>query len=127
MSPFPCGAAVLIAALLGGCASAPSEEISENAAQSAIEQVSESLAQNATASDDAVIAATSADVDPVVVELSAADVDPGLVVTCREMLQHASNVITTRCMTADDWKRYEREEARQAAQTVRRFQGDPFP
>jgi hypothetical protein len=122
MSLFRCGAAVLIAALLGGCATAP---VSEDAAQSASNQISENVAQNATASDAGGITAPSA--DPVVRELGAADVDPGLVVTCREMLQHASNVITTRCMTAADWKRYEKEEARQAAETVRRFQGDPFP
>jgi hypothetical protein len=127
MSPIQCGVAVLAAALLGGCAAAPPEPVSANAAQSATEQISENVAQNATESDDGTIAATSAEAQPVVVELTAADVDPGLVVTCREMLQHASNVITTRCMTADDWKRYEREEARQAAETVRRFQGDPFP
>jgi hypothetical protein len=124
MSLFRCSAAVLIAALLGGCATAP-EQVSEGAAQSASDQISENVAQNATVSDAGGIAATSE--DPTVRELSAADVDPGLVVTCRDMLQHASNVITTRCMTADDWKRYEKEEARQAAETVRRFQGDPFP
>ena len=125
MSPIQC-AAVLSAALLGGCASAPGE-IPGSAGQGAPEPISENVAHSATESDAGAIAATSADVAPVVRELTAADVDPGLVVTCREMLQHASNVITTRCMTADDWKRYEREEARQAAETVRRFQGDPFP
>ncbi|HEY7673263.1 MAG TPA: hypothetical protein VIC71_13695 [Gammaproteobacteria bacterium] len=114
MSPSDCYAAVLTAALLGGCASAP-------------EQIAASGAQSAPEANAAAIAVARADPNPVVVELSAADVDPGLVVTCREMLQHASNVITTRCMTADNWKRYEREEARQAAETVRRMQGHPNP
>jgi PBP1b-binding outer membrane lipoprotein LpoB len=124
MSPFQRGATTLIAALLGGCASAP-EQASDSPAASATEQAAETLAQNTTESDATVVAAAGA--EPAVRELTSADVDPGLVVTCREMLQHASNVITTRCMTADDWKRYEKEEARQAAETVRRFQGDPFP
>jgi hypothetical protein len=117
---------VLITAFLGGCASAPPERITEDAAQSSTQQVSENVAQNTTENDNGAIAATSAP-PVVVVELSAADVDPGLVVTCREMLQHASNTITTRCMTRDSWKRYEQLEAQQAREVVRRMQGHPFP
>jgi len=115
MSLFKCGAAVLIAALLGGCVSAP-EQIADNAAQ----------AQGVTG-PNAAIAAGSAGLEPTVVEIDVRNLDPGLVVACRDMLQTASNTLVTRCMTRDDWKRFEQAEARQAAETVRRMQGDPFP
>ena len=114
MSPFQCNAAVLIAGLLGGCASAP-------------EQITANPAQVATEADEKAIVAEGAALEPVVLELDVRDLDPGLVVTCRDMLQPNSNTLRMRCMTRDDWKRFEREEARQAEQTVRRMQGDPLP
>jgi len=116
MSLFKGGAAVLIAALLGGCVSAP-EQIADNAAQ----------AQGVTGADEAAIAAGSADLEPIVVDAAALVKDSGVEITCRDMLQTASNTMRTRCMTRDDWKRFEQAEARQAAETVRRMQGDPFP
>ena len=126
MSRFHSYAAVLIAAMLGGCASAP-EQISTSAEQGAPEQISENATEGATEADVGAIAAGSADLEPVVVELDARDHDPGLVVSCRDMLQTASNTLVTRCMTRDDWKRFEEVEARQAQEMVRRMQGDPFP
>lgn len=44
-------------------------------------------------------------------------------VFCRDMLQPNSNVHVKQCMTAEDWKRYERLEAREALGIVRMMQG----
>ncbi len=44
-------------------------------------------------------------------------------VFCRDMLQPNSNVHIKQCMTAEDWKRYERLEAREALGIVRMMQG----
>jgi hypothetical protein len=47
-------------------------------------------------------------------------------VICREVLKQGSNVHVTQCLTADLWKRYERQEAQEAARTVRMMQGNPY-
>jgi hypothetical protein len=43
-------------------------------------------------------------------------------VICRHMLKQGSNVIIERCMTAQDWKIYERREAQEAQAIVRTLQ-----
>jgi hypothetical protein len=53
-------------------------------------------------------------------ELIAREPEP---VLCRDMLMPNSNVHTTRCMTAENWKRWQRREAQNAAATVRMMQG----
>ena len=45
---------------------------------------------------------------------------------CRDVLRQNSNVIVTRCMSAADWKTYERREAREAEAVVRMLQGGHY-
>jgi hypothetical protein len=97
---------VLAAALAAGCASAPEE-----------------LTANATAPASV---APLEEAEPVEVTLDEISLDPGSVVICREMLKQGSNVITTMCMSRDDWKRYERRMAQDAAEIVRFLQGSAY-
>ena len=114
MRPVDCVAAALLAAWLGGCASAP-EQTAANVAPVAVEP------------RDAAAPLDAAGLEPVVVNLAPSDEHPDLVVTCREMLKPGSNVIIKRCMTQSDWKKYKRLEARMAQQTLRLMQGNAFP
>jgi hypothetical protein len=41
---------------------------------------------------------------------------------CRDMLRPGSNVLVRRCMTAAQWKAYQRQEAQQAGELVRSLQ-----
>lgn len=52
--------------------------------------------------------------------------DAGSVITCRQMLKQGSNVIVRTCMSRNDWKRYERFRAREAAAIVRTLQGGAY-
>jgi hypothetical protein len=47
-------------------------------------------------------------------------------IICREMLKPNSNVHTNQCMTATDWERWERLEAKRAAELVRMMQGGRY-
>lgn len=47
-------------------------------------------------------------------------------IICREMLKPNSNVHTNQCMTAADWERWERLEAKNAAELVRMMQGGRY-
>jgi hypothetical protein len=47
-------------------------------------------------------------------------------VICRQMLKQGSNVIIQQCMTAKDWKLYERREALEAQSFVRMLQGGAY-
>jgi hypothetical protein len=44
-------------------------------------------------------------------------------VICKEILKPGSNVHVRQCMTAENWKRYDRYEAQNAAELVRMMQG----
>lgn len=96
----------VLAALLaaGGCASSP--EVADETPDAA-----------------AAVAPEDGDVVPDVVvdanELAARTPPP---VICRHMLRQGSNVIIQRCMTAQDWKLYERREAEEARAIVRTLQ-----
>lgn len=95
-----------------GCASVPDE-----AADRAIAQTAEATAA----------AVTPAEPSPQnVIEVSESDLVPINRITCRQMLQPGSNVIVTRCMSQDDWKRYERLQASRAQEIVRMLRGDTY-
>ncbi len=97
---------MLAAALVAGCASAPEQLSASTGTQAAAELVGE--------------------IDPTVVTLEEITLNPGSVIVCREMLKQGSNVIVKTCMSRDDWVRYKRREARDAAAVVRFLQGSAF-
>lgn len=101
--------AMLAALLAAACATAPDER-----------------AQSPGGSDvqDAAQAATPAEIETIT--LGAAELDPGHVVTCRDELKMGSNVIVTRCMTAENWKHYKRFQTRQAQEMLRVLQGSAY-
>ena len=110
--------AVLAAALLAGCASAP---------QAGNPQAQLGFTDAAGAEERGGEAAVAEGADLVVQgEVDAQNVHPGSQVVCKDMLQHASNVIRTRCMTVDAWKRYETAEAQRAQAILRSWQGSPY-
>lgn len=95
---------VALVALLAvaGCASGPevAEELSATAA----------VAEGGTVVPDTIVDAN---------ELVARTPPP---VICRHMLKQGSNVIIEQCMTADNWKAYERRQAQEAQSIVRTLQ-----
>ena len=97
---------VLAAALVAGCASAPEQLTASTGTQAAAGFVDE--------------------IEPTVVSLEEITLNPGSVVICRDMLKQGSNVIITTCLSRDDWQRYERREARDAAEIVRFLQGSAY-
>ena len=97
--------------LAAGCASAP-----ERAAETALE------AEDGTGE----VTAAVTEAERSVLDLNEIALDPGQMVSCREMLKPASNVIVTRCMTGDDWKRFKRREELWAQQMLRIMQGGAY-
>lgn len=121
MSPFKC-CVVLAAVLAAGCAAAP-EQAADRSAAPASAQGDAQAAQASRQGDDAQASAQ----DPEAIQtiaLTQRDADPGAVVICRDMLQAASNVIVTRCMTRADWDTFERAQSRRAQQFLRRLRGE---
>src|SRR5690606_38377758 len=114
----------LAAAVLAGCASAPQATNPEASAplgftagsQAAVEAEGAQRPDQDEAAQDLVVQG----------QVDAQDVHPGSQVVCRDMLQHASNVIRTRCMTRDAWKRYRSAEAQRAQAILRAWQGSPY-
>jgi len=106
------GICVAIAVMLtAGCASGPDRS---GAAQTEPVQGSDAVAA-------AIATPTSLEV------LTEDDLpSPGSQITCREMLKQGSNVIVRTCMSNDDWKRYERRLAAEAAAIVRTLQGGRY-
>lgn len=102
---------VLAAVLVAGCASAP-------------EQTAGRLGQTPERQDSA--APVVAEGEAPVVGLEEVALDPGSVVVCREMLKQGSNVIVARCMSRNDWKRYQRIESLEAQRIVRTLQGSAY-
>jgi hypothetical protein len=47
-------------------------------------------------------------------------------VICRDMLKMGSNVIVTRCMTVDDWKKFERQQMIEGQEMLRTMQRSAF-
>jgi len=107
-----CLCAGLAAAMLAGCASAPQTQAPEAVALG----LTDASADEAAQPGNVVVQA----------QVDAQDVHPGSEVVCKEMLQHASNVIRRRCMTVDAWKRYEVAEAQRAQAILRSWQGSPY-
>ena len=111
----------LAAVVLAGCASAPQGR------QTAMPGFTPAPAESA-APQSAAEARDRQELGELVVQaqVDAQDVHPGSEVICKEMLQHASNVITRRCMTRDAWKRYSAAEARRAQAILRAWQGSAY-
>jgi hypothetical protein len=108
---------VLAGLFAAGCASTPDETaLSESVASAASLSVSGQPGAEAAAPSDGLE----------VITVDANSLDPGSVVKCKDMLRPASNVIQTRCMSRDDWKRYERAEALWAQQQLRLMQGGAY-
>lgn len=91
-----------------GCASAP--ETTEAPPEAAIAATEDS----GTVVPDAIVDAN---------ELVARTPPP---VICRHMLKQGSNVIIQQCMTAENWKRFERRQAQEAQSIVRTLQRGAF-
>jgi hypothetical protein len=107
MSRLGLSAALMAVLLAAGCATVPMSE------EAAVEP------PRATQTDEA------ESVSPELV-VDAQNVHPGSEIKCRDMLQHASNVIRTRCMSVDAWKRYEQMEAQRAQAILRTWQGSAY-
>jgi hypothetical protein len=107
---------VLAAFVAAGCASNP--EVATEAVATAAPTLAAASSSAATGSGavapDAVIDANDL----------VANTPPRPV--CREMLRPNSNVRTRYCMSADDWKTYERAEAQRAGELVRTWQGGDY-
>lgn len=122
----------LAAAVLAGCAAAPQGHDLQPVAAGftsapAAEYAQEASEPVAAAQTDAAPPADEDGAEIVVqAQVDAQDVHPGSQVVCRDMLQHASNVIRTRCMTRDAWKRYRSAEAQRAQAILRAWQGSPY-
>jgi hypothetical protein len=95
----------LVTLLAAGCAAGP-EIASEASSEVAVTAADES----GTVIPDTIVDAN---------ELVARTPPP---VICRHMLKQGSNVIIEQCMTAKDWKAYERRQAQEAAAIVRTLQ-----
>jgi hypothetical protein len=109
----PCLALVVL--LVSGCAGAPELQPAELAAAAP-----SAAAPNAAPAEAAPI------IPDLVVdanELIARQPTPPI---CRQILRKGSNVIVTQCMSAADWKLFERREAREAAGVVRMLQGGRY-
>ena len=110
-------AGILFAA---GCAGSP-----ELANQSMIGDGAAPVGAPAALAADPGAAAGAQAVAPKVVDVR--DFPPNAnAAICRDMLKPLSNVIVTYCLTPDDWKEYERQEALAAERIVRMFQGSSY-
>jgi PBP1b-binding outer membrane lipoprotein LpoB len=106
---------VLAALIAAGCASNSQVDDSVASAAPTIAATSSSAATGSTSVvPDAVI-----DANDLVASTPARPV-------CREMLRPNSNVQTRYCMSAEDWKTYDRAEARRAGELVRTWQGGDY-
>ena len=126
----------LVAAMLAGCASAPPTQdlgsaalgLTGGAAGAAglVAAAAPQAQASASAAADAEAGEAQSAQVAVVGTVDAQNVHPGSEIICKEMLQHASNVIRRRCMTADAWERYKEAEARRAQAILRAWQGSPY-
>jgi hypothetical protein len=107
---------VLAALVAAGCASNPqvATETLATAAPTLAAASSSAAAGSASVVPDAVI-----DANDLVANTPSRPV-------CREMLRPNSNVRTKYCMSAEQWKIYERAEAQRAGELVRTWQGGDY-
>ena len=113
MSPLKVYVA-LVTLLVAGCARGPEVVADAPAAEPAV--VASAAVENGATNETATIVP-----DRVVDanELIAREPAP---VICRQMLKQGSNVIIQQCMTEENWKRFERQQAREAQEFVRMLQ-----
>jgi hypothetical protein len=118
MSRVKACVALLMLVAAGGCANGPDLAGEAPAAANAIAAPTLAAPAPITAAEAPDTAAPIAVVD--VDELVGHQPPP---ITCRDTLKQGSNVHIRLCGTPDDWKRYERWEAQDAAAMVRIMQG----
>jgi len=129
MSPIK--ACVALVTLLAAASFASSQEVADQAPAPATPVAEEAPAvatpgAEQAISGDVVIAAADTAAPVTVVdaaELIAREPPP---VVCREILKQGSNVHILQCMTAENWRIFERAEALNAASIVRMMQGRAY-
>lgn len=109
----------LTTTLLAACTSAPEQAAVIRAAAAA----TPAAARTTEATEGGAVEAAAVEPDLIV---EAGNQDPGSEIRCREMLKQGSNVIVTRCMTMADWEEFERRQALDAQEIVRRLQGGNY-
>ena len=113
----PCIA--LVTLLAAGCAGT-SEFAGGDRAQD------EAQATTPAAPAAAPAAAGSAAASPAVVDVNALVAATPAPLICRQMLKPNSNVIITPCLTAADWKLYQRRQEQNSQELVRMMQGGGY-
>jgi outer membrane murein-binding lipoprotein Lpp len=137
------GCLALATIVAAGCASAPQPATTstsvatlpaagaqtgqEDAGAAAGDAIAAGAAPAATGAVPAEPTTASAAAAPAVVDANLLTQAPGSIVICRDVLITGSNVMTTRCMTRDDWKRFEYIQMIEAQETLRKMQGSAFP
>jgi hypothetical protein len=106
---------VLAALLAAGCAGNP-EVLDEAAGASPPVAATQS---GGAADSGTVVPNTVVDANELIANTPAPPI-------CREVLMPNSNVHERRCMSAENWKRWQQAEARRAAEIVRMMQGGAF-
>jgi hypothetical protein len=104
--------AALAVLLVAGCAGAP--EVADEATASAALADSSAAPETATPGDARVV-----DVNELV-----ASTPPALI--CRQILKQGSNVVITQCLTAKDWKAFQRRQEQDAQEITRMLQGGHY-
>lgn len=138
MNPLQRCLVALSAGCLAGCAGGPqpvdtaiglaaigSEATATSAASSAIGTAAANAAATDSADATADGASSAAAAQPLVVDANELAATTPQVI-CREMLRPNSNVISRYCGTAEAWRKYEQQQARQAQELVRMFQGGRY-
>ena len=133
MSPIK--ACVALVTLLAASTFANSQEVADEAPAAATPAAEEApvaptpVAEEipaASSSGEPVLAAADPDAPVKVVDAAALIARDPPPVVCREMLKRNSNVHILQCLTAEQWKIYQRAEAADAARIVRMMQGNPY-
>ena len=118
MSPFKVYVA-LATLLAAGCARGP--EVADVAAAAPAIAATAATPAATTGGETAALDAATIVPDRIVDANDLVARTPAPVI-CREMLKQGSNVIVQQCMTEENWKRFERQQAREAQEFVRMLQ-----
>lgn len=120
--------AALACVLAAGCASAPERTSRSVPAEPAATLAAAGGAGEGGIAADSPLAADGAIAAQSETETPVADLQPadGAVVTCRELLQPASNTIVKRCASRDDWKTYDRAVELWSQQQLGLWRGSPY-
>jgi hypothetical protein len=111
--------------LSAGCASAPTDP-SSAAAPAREPPALAALPSPALDRGSATGQEGTAVAPDLVVDVEELKPNPNAGLICRTLLRPNSNVLQNHCMTPAEWKIFEREEARQAEELVRRIQDGRF-